>query len=347
MSCFTRPRGTIKEIKPVISGCHRFLWVIQDFSEVSIIYRSPTFTIKPYPNSEYSITIYPNSKIYKGSMALSIVTSKEIKCSYTYQMVCTIPSSAMDSESHILHGSRKRTHDGTLCNTSFFTREQLKDVAIDSSVKLCFDIVRYPCDTFLNLETPLKRIMFNKLTEHFGTLFESGLHSDVTLRCGDYEYKMHKSILANRSSVFAGMFDNDFDERRTGVVQVSYEFTPKAIEEMLRFMYTNETSDKFPGLAHDLLKAADYYDIKDLKTVCEHSLLENVNVENVAQTIVSANNFGLEELREYLLEFIRINHKDVMKNSQYRDLYRSDIDLILEIDDYTTSKNNELVKNSQ
>lgn len=181
------------------------------------------------------------------------------------------------------------------------------------------------------------------LVNNLKSLYGTGLHSDVTLQVDGHDFKAHKGILASRSSVFATMFQGEFKEQQTGVVKVNVEFKSEAIEEMLKFLYTTETSDNLPEMALDLFKVADYYDIEDLKTVCVQSMLENTKVENVAQIFVLAKKFELIKLKNHVLEFIRLNHQKVMKSSEYRELYSSSSNVILEIDDYIASKTKQIV----
>ncbi|KAM0717580.1 hypothetical protein Q7P37_007432 [Cladosporium fusiforme] len=69
-----------------------------------------------------------------------------------------------------------------------------------------------------------------------GSLLESGKYSDLTLKCGNRSWKVHKSVVCLRSDFFAGACDGLFKEPCTNVIDMSDD-DEHALAAMIRFMY--------------------------------------------------------------------------------------------------------------
>ena len=89
----------------------------------------------------------------------------------------------------------------------------------------------------------------------FGTLLESGKHTDVTFLVDGQEVKAHKAILVAHSTVFAAMFEHECVEKRDGKVKIT-DISLEALKQLLRYMYTGKvcwTEDR----EYELFQAAD------------------------------------------------------------------------------------------
>ena len=59
-------------------------------------------------------------------------------------------------------------------------------------------------------------------------------------------------------------------------------------EELLHFINTGETSN-VDQIAQQLLAAAEKYDVKDLKLICEDVLTKQLTVDNCVKTLIFAD----------------------------------------------------------
>ncbi|KAM7202982.1 BTB/POZ fold [Naviculisporaceae sp. PSN 640] len=79
--------------------------------------------------------------------------------------------------------------------------------------------------------------MANRFLSADEELLASGLFSDVTVRCGDRTWSLHKNILCSRSVWFAKALSGKYQESETGVVDIT-GFAPEAVDWVIRYIYT-------------------------------------------------------------------------------------------------------------
>ncbi|KAK5121820.1 hypothetical protein LTR85_004695 [Meristemomyces frigidus] len=81
------------------------------------------------------------------------------------------------------------------------------------------------------------------LIEGVSALFNSKRFSDLAVRCGDYDWPAHKSVLCTQSEYFAKACEGEFKVRSTNNTIELHDDDPDAVEAMLRFFYTLDYSD--------------------------------------------------------------------------------------------------------
>lgn len=97
-------------------------------------------------------------------------------------------------------------------------------------------------------------------------LYLCGSLTDMTIKCEDKEFKVHKAVLASQSPVFRGMFEADMLEARSGVVEVS-GVTSTAMSDLITYIYTG-TAPHLRTLANELLDVSSRYQIDRLFKMC-------------------------------------------------------------------------------
>ncbi|KAK3659701.1 hypothetical protein LTR56_001064 [Elasticomyces elasticus] len=97
-------------------------------------------------------------------------------------------------------------------------------------------------------------------------------YTDLTIRCGDREWQVHKVVVCAQSPFFAKACDGSFKEAGEGVITL-VEDDPRVVDAMFNYMYTfdydessNPDSTEMPQLVFDVyvLTLADKYDMPDL-----------------------------------------------------------------------------------
>ncbi|KAL3089949.1 hypothetical protein niasHS_006401 [Heterodera schachtii] len=126
------------------------------------------------------------------------------------------------------------------------------------------------------------------------------------------EIRVHKAILAARSPVFAAMLQHvDTSESKTGVLEIK-DVEYGVVKEMLNFIYCGKSSSaELNEIASDLLIAADKYRLEELKTHCEHCLIQAINFDNACQLLIIADMYGAQFLRKRVLQFIMQHPKKI------------------------------------
>ncbi|RPA74174.1 POZ domain-containing protein [Ascobolus immersus RN42] len=67
-------------------------------------------------------------------------------------------------------------------------------------------------------------------------LLQTGRFSDLTLKCGGEEFKVHKSVLCMQSSFFSACMDSGLKESKSNVIQLTDE-NVEDVKRMLAFLY--------------------------------------------------------------------------------------------------------------
>lgn len=92
---------------------------------------------------------------------------------------------------------------------------------------------------------------------------ECSTHSDFELIVGNSTFKVHKCILAARSSYFRAMFEHEMKENTENKVKFD-DMEEDVASDMIKFIYTGY-APKLPIIADRLVKAADKYNLDQLR----------------------------------------------------------------------------------
>ena len=94
--------------------------------------------------------------------------------------------------------------------------------------------------------------------------------ADLTISVNGKTYPVHRSILAARSSFFKTMFTSNTREARSNHILIN-DIEQNVFEEVLHFIYTGKMKNS-QMFTYELLSAADRYDLKDLRSMCENGV---------------------------------------------------------------------------
>ncbi|XP_065199982.1 speckle-type POZ protein B-like [Planococcus citri] len=163
----------------------------------------------------------------------------------------------------------------------------------------------------------------NDLQRGLERLFENEDFADFTVSIGDEQFRVHKAILAARSEVFASMFKHNLKEQNENCLKI-IDMDQTVFREMLRYIYTGNLS-KLEEMAVDLLPAAEKYNLQELKTMCEHQLVNRLSAKNAVDCLLLADMYGAGFLKKKALRFIRVNLEAIKKTENWLKIMHSDL----------------------
>ncbi|KAH6814322.1 BTB-POZ and MATH domain 4 [Perilla frutescens var. frutescens] len=148
---------------------------------------------------------------------------------------------------------------------------------------------------------------------------------DIIFNVSGEKLHAHKLILATRSPKFQSELLEGVDTEEVMVP----DSEPKVFKALLHFIYRdalpeNEliaSSSSVPlvadTLAAKLLAAADHYELKRLKKICESHMCKNISVNSVTQVLALADRYNAAELKDVCLTFAAKNLEAVMRSDGF------------------------------
>ena len=128
--------------------------------------------------------------------------------------------------------------------------------------------------------------------------------ADVTVVCGEDTYHLHADLLAAKSRFFATALDIAMVEKQEGKVVVK-GVKPETFKKIVCYMYegTLEEGEKGMDLG-EMLEAADWFDMEELKEDICDKVKGNINAANVLAIGNLADTFNAERLVQACVRFL-------------------------------------------
>ncbi|CAM0876827.1 unnamed protein product [Alopecurus aequalis] len=133
------------------------------------------------------------------------------------------------------------------------------------------------------------------------------IHSEESRR-----FFAHRCVLAARSSVFKAELLGAMKENSGSPIEIC-DMEPDVFKSLLHFVYTDSLPPALDSASNKggdvvmsghLLVAADRYNIKRLKLICEEKLCNHIDSEMVATSLALADQHGFHGLKEACLKFL-------------------------------------------
>ncbi|KAI0117457.1 POZ domain-containing protein [Daldinia grandis] len=102
------------------------------------------------------------------------------------------------------------------------------------------------------------------LSESGEDLLKSGMFSDVSVKCGDRVWNLHKAIICPRCPYFSKAFNSPFQEATTGEL-ILQEQDPDGVDHIIHFLYTGKVLHGIVDSHYfGLFELADFFQISCL-----------------------------------------------------------------------------------
>ncbi|CAG5081807.1 Similar to SPOPL: Speckle-type POZ protein-like (Homo sapiens) [Cotesia congregata] len=166
---------------------------------------------------------------------------------------------------------------------------------IDNTITLRIELVTYlDSEPMFPLQQLFAFIADVQQPDWILKLYENrNVSGDLTIKIQDNEFRAHKQVLDQRGFVL-----NNATIQENNIFILS-DLSPEIFGMLLEYVYTGAIK-KLDDFAEPLLEAADRFELKDLKNLCEKTLAENyVDYNNFVDAYVLAKRCNAKELLRY------------------------------------------------
>lgn len=304
------------------------MWAIDNFSfckeSAGTALKSPVYKLTlPEGEIELVIMVYPNGESYSYNRFVSAYV-KVLTQDASINAKATIGIFDRHGHEKVLFKSEKSAvlnQNSMLGKPEFVERSKLVDqnseffIADDRLKLFCdfavvLDCVNVRCANFKSSVIP------KTLSEDIKEMFESEKFSDFTLVVNGKNLKVHKTILAARSPMFAAQMPGSNVDKME-ITDLSYE----AVLEFLRYIYTDQV-ENIDNISKDLLLASIRSKMEGLKPICYENIISKMDVANGADCLKFAHENKLQELRVASLDFFKKHAKAIIKTDGFENLKR-------------------------
>lgn len=244
------------------------------------------------------------STVYIPECTFTIINCETNESMYTTTVSGTLP---IDDTRRSLGGfNTPSSIEKYLCNGTL-------TIQVDATILCCTD----PSESVYEE----RKISQDNVLAGMRSLFEDSLFTDVTIKCGNAEFKAHKAVLASQSPVFKKMLEIDMKEQKSGIIEIS-DIDRTVIYNMLKYLYTG-SAPNMDTLVKDLLNVADKYELSQLFAMCENKLKSEMKVANVIELLLLADLHKSSYLKTACLNYIYHNSAAVYQTSQWEQLKKN------------------------
>ena len=164
---------------------------------------------------------------------------------------------------------------------------------------------------------------------------------DVVLLVQHKELYSHRNVLAAGSPYFRGMFSTNMRENMESKPVILNDVTLPIMEQILDFLYTGQVQLTAENVK-DLVGAANYFLMDNLKETCCQYLKKNLKPSNCLGIEAIAEQFGCEELKQSTNKYILDNFVEVSHCKEFLSLCSERLLEFLSSDDTNVEKEEQI-----
>ena len=156
-------------------------------------------------------------------------------------------------------------------------------------------------------------------------LLEEDTLTDFDIICGLEWFPCHKSVLANRSEVFAAIVYSNSCEENNYPIE---DYSSKVVKQMINFIYTNRLPEG-SVCSTELLLIADRFKLKGLIKLCEARLASSLTVSNAVEILDTADKVAdASGLKNTAIDFVADNLYLLIGTDDWNNLLGKNIKLL-------------------
>ncbi|GBM36940.1 Speckle-type POZ protein [Araneus ventricosus] len=155
------------------------------------------------------------------------------------------------------------------------------------------------------------------ISQNLWNLYVEHVLCDFEIKTRTSSLFVHKIVLCARSPVFLAMLTGDMKEKRNECVEIN-DIADNILEKFLLFLYTDSFENLEWEAAISLYYAADKYQVERLKILCCSYLLKNVDVDNVCELLMLADEHHDSCFKSRVEDFILQNDEKIFRSSTWK-----------------------------
>lgn len=168
-------------------------------------------------------------------------------------------------------------------------------------------------------ENEINNQAVTNLIVNMRTIINNPTFADVVFLVETKPIYGHKAILSAQCEHFRGMFMNGMKETTQSQIQVK-DWSYNSYLLMMEYLYTGSIVNFNHRVALDLLGLADAYILDGLKYLCENTLMQNVDNDNVIQFLIDSNKYQGAELKKFCISYLIKNFQEVSTSPSFEEL---------------------------
>ena len=223
---------------------------------------------------------------------------------------------------------RMKSFSADLITQSELLNTRAKELLVNDELTILCDLT-LTCFSEMSTMSNLPGSSEDSLSSDLGALLQDTELSDITLAVGVKEFPAHRIILAARSPVFKAMFHHDMREKTESRLDIA-DLSADAVQGMLQWIYTGRLPSTEQE-SKDLLCASDKYNLVPLKTACERSLCQSLEVSNAVDLFELADLYRAAFLKSNCMRVIATHPEEVKATERWQQLKRERADLLAEL----------------
>ena len=304
-----------------------YTWALKDFKTLTKIQKhmdTKSFTLCDDSNIKCFLSVDISTW-----MSVHINFCDAVPASHNYEITLHIINEENLSSFHdVLYASDiLKGHKVSFEKFLLIESEEFDSFLVNGYLFLWCEISRV--DSYFSFRNTVIDVEEHEISDDIPKLWKEQLLTDVTIIAGEKEFQAHKCILAARSPVFLAMFQSDMKENHENKVYLK-DADPECLEKLLDFIYLDKVENVQQN-TEKLLAMADKYDIRGLKLLCAQELCNTLDTDSAIKTLIWADRYNVQELKDRVLIFIRSHMKEVIETSAYNDILTEYPNLLKEV----------------
>ena len=166
------------------------------------------------------------------------------------------------------------------------------------------------------------------LLEYANKNRKSGLFNDISIEVGNERFPCNKMVLSCFSTYFQTMFRTEMQERYQDTIELQ-GFDGEYIKMLIDYMY-GETIEIDDENVVQVLAAADYVQLQDVKDFCIEYFTTSLSIANCLDALTAYNLYMPKLSRDHIYLFISEHFDAVFKQEKFKNLAINDLTTLLD-----------------